>query len=105
MNYCWSSVESFAFENCFNLTEISIYPQFIGHSAFKNCKSLKKISLCSQLERISDYAFYNCMNLHNIIFEGTVAEWMAIPKGVNWVHNVPATKVICLNGTIPLNCE
>ena len=102
INYSWSSVESFAFENCFNLTEISIYPQFIGHSAFKNCKSLKKISLCSQLKRINDYAFYDCISLQNIIFEGTVAEWTAIPKSATWICNVPATEVTCSNGTTPL---
>ncbi|MBQ9747490.1 MAG: leucine-rich repeat protein [Clostridia bacterium] len=103
VDYCWSSVDGYAFENCFHLNEISIYPQYIGYSAFKNCKSLKKVSLCTQLERIDGYAFYNCMSLQNIIFEGTVAEWAAIPKGIDWAYNVPATKVICCNGESPLN--
>lgn len=102
VNYAWSSVESFAFENCFNLTKISISPQFIGDSAFKNCRSLEEITLSSCLNRISNYAFYDCINLQSIVFKGTIAQWIAIPKGATWVHNIPATEVLCSDGIAPL---
>ena len=45
-------------------------------------------------------AFYGCTGLTRINFNGTKAQWSAISKGWYWRENVPATQVICTDGTI-----
>jgi hypothetical protein len=49
---------------------------------------------------ICDGAFTFCENLTNITFNGTVAEWNAIEKGVGWNDDVPVIEVICLDGIV-----
>jgi hypothetical protein len=47
-------------------------------------------------------AFYECSSLTSITFEGTVVEWNAISKSDSWNDQVPATEVICSDGTVSL---
>ena len=49
---------------------------------------------------IGNYAFYNCTSLTSIEFTGTVAQWKAIGKGYDWKYYVPATEVVCKDGTV-----
>jgi hypothetical protein len=51
---------------------------------------------------IDDYVFGYCPRLMSVTFEGTVAQWNAITFGTNWDFNIPATKVICYNGTVSI---
>ncbi len=51
---------------------------------------------------IYKYSFYGQKNISTITFEGTVAEWNAIYKGLNWNSGVPATEVVCSDGTVSL---
>ena len=71
-------------------------------SAFKSCTSLETLTLPSTLNYIGSEAFYNCSSLTTIIFEGTVEQWNAISFGNLWNGKVPATEVVCSNGTVPL---
>ena len=54
------------------------------------------------LTSIGNSAFYYCTRLTSITFEGTVEQWNAITKGYDWKYNVPATEVVCSNGTVSL---
>lgn len=46
---------------------------------------------------------YGCGNLTYIRFEGTIAQWNAIEiTDSYWCYGVPATEVICSDGTVPL---
>lgn len=63
-----TSISSFAFKGCTNLTEITISKDVttIGRSAFNNCKGLSVITLPNSLTTIDDLAFYNCDALSTI---------------------------------------
>lgn len=55
-----------AFQNCINLSYISIPKcESIGDNAFNSCTSLNEINL-SNVTSIGNYAFYNCCNLKSV---------------------------------------
>ncbi len=93
-----------AFEGCWNLTNITIPDSVtgIGYHAFQNCSSLTSITISNSVTSIGSYAFYGCSNLENIVFEGTVEQWNAIDFGFSWNLDIPATEVICTDGTVQL---
>lgn len=115
-----------AFEKCTSLTKVVIHNNVtsIGNFAFSNCSSLTSITIPDSVINIGDYAFYyssltsitipdsvtsighdafiGCSGLTSITFEGTVAEWNTITLGTYWNLYVPATEVICSNGTVKL---
>jgi hypothetical protein len=51
---------------------------------------------------IGEWAFRSCLYLTSITFEGTKAQWNAITKDSDWNYKVPATEVICSDGTVSL---
>lgn len=71
----------------------------IEAGAFAGCSSLEYITFGKSVKSIDTYAFEECGSLTSITFEGTIAEWDAISKGSNWNSNVPATEVVCSDGT------
>ena len=120
-----TSIGNLTFENCYSLTSITIPDSVtsIGYGAFRECRSLTSVTIPDSLTSIGDnafdgcysltsitisdnvttigkYAFYNCKNLTDITFNGTVAQWNAITFGNHWDNNVPATKVVCTDGTV-----
>ncbi len=103
-NSCLRSIGWAAFWNCTSLKSIVIPScvTSIGGVAFGNCTSLKSIVIPSCVMSIGDGAFVNCSSLTSITFDGTVEQWNDIEKGSNWNYDVPATEVICSNGTVSL---
>ena len=99
-----TSIGYYAFSNCSSLTEIIIPDgvKRIGYYAFSNCSSLTEIIIPESVTSIGNRAFYYCSNLTEIIFEGTVEEWHAVEKGYDWNSNVPATEIVCNDGTVTL---
>ena len=74
------------------------------HGAFHSCTSLTEIIIPGTVTELTSGAFYDCTNLTNIKFEGTVAEWNAVNVGnTGWNNNVPATEVVCSDGTVSLS--
>ena len=70
--------------------------------AFEGCTGLTNITIPESVTSIGDKAFRDCTGLTSINFNGTKAQWSAIPKGSDWNNNVPATQVICTDGAISL---
>ncbi len=70
--------------------------------AFMSCTSLTSITLPDSITMISNYAFRGCTSLTSLTFKGTTAQWNAITFGDEWNAGVPATEVICSDGTVPL---
>lgn len=70
--------------------------------AFDGCTGLTNITIPESVTSIGDKAFRDCTGLTSINFNGTKAQWSAIPKGSDWNNNVPATQVICTDGAISL---
>ena len=122
-----TSIGSFAFYDCRSLESI-IIPQglkILSSSAFGYCYSLKSVTIpdgvtnihdrvfesCTGLESVTIphsvteiyyYAFDNCKKLTSITYTGTTAQWQNIKLWYDWNLDVPATKVICSDGTVSL---
>lgn len=76
---CISSIESEAFSNCINLTNISLPESLysIGSSCFFNCNSLNSINIPNTVAIINSSAFANCSSLTQI----------SIPERVTTINN------------------
>ena len=91
------------FNWCSSLTEVVIpYGlEELGISTFSRCNLLESITIPASVKSIGDEAFFNC-GLKNINYTGTIAQWEAITKGSNWNFAIPATEVVCTDGTVSL---
>ena len=71
-------IDSFAFEYCGELTEITFPPGLlsIGDYAFENCRSLKNTQLPASLNSVGWYGFSYCLGLTEF----------SIPEGVTHLH-------------------
>mgnify|MGYP001069657087 CR=1 FL=1 len=75
----------------------------INQYAFYNCSGLMRVTIGNSVTSIGAYAFRGCTSLTSIKFNGTIAQWNAISKGYDWRYKVPATKVVCTDGEIPIS--
>ena len=100
-----AAIEDATFSCCPNLTTVVIPNTVasIGTSAFEQCTALANITISNSVTSIGDIAFCSCSGLTSIIFDGTVAQWNDIQFGADWSYSVPATQVICSDGTVALN--
>ena len=99
------SIRGSMFYGCTDLTSVVIGNSVtsIGGYAFNGCTDLTSVVIGNSVTSIGDYAFYGCTGLASITFEGTTAQWNAITKRSFWRYSVPATQVICSDGTVSLN--
>lgn len=120
-----TSIGGATFYGCINLIDIIIPPSVnsIGNSAFFLCNSLRNISIpngvtkisnsafgcCGRLEKIyipssvtkiETGAFLNGNNLAEIIFDGTIEQWMSIEKEEQWDLNTEDYVVYCVDGSV-----
>ena len=75
----------------------------IGNHMFFGCTGLTEITIPDSVTSIGSYAFYNCGSLNTITYTGTMDQWKAVQLDSSWnYYNVPATEVICSDGTVAL---
>ena len=94
-------------EGAFNyaaLTSITIPDSVtsIDNRLFYFCPNLATITIPDSVTSIGYDAFYYCKSLTSITFNGTKAQWNAIPKGAEWNNGTPATVVHCTDGDVTL---
>ena len=96
-----TSIGDGAFARCTGLTNITIPNSVtsIDDSAFRNCSGLTSVTIGNSVTSISYSAFRDCTGLTSITFNGTIEEWNAISKERDWKEYVPATEVVCTDGT------
>ena len=99
-----TSIGDRAFASCYNLalTRLPSGLASIGEASFSSCKNLTSIVIPESVTSIGREAFYYSVNLRDITFEGTVEQWNAISFGLSWKSSVPATEVVCSDGTVNL---
>lgn len=99
-----TSIGNSAFGVCTSLTSITIPSSVtsIGDSTFAGCTGLTSVTIPSSITSIGYCAFWGCTSLTNITFDGTVEEWNAVTFGDEWNLEVPATEVVCSDGTVTL---
>ena len=93
-----------AFSGCRGLTSVTIPDSVtsIDREAFSGCTGLTSVTIPDSVTSIGWGAFEGCTGLTSIKFNGTKAQWNAITKDYNWKLRVPATQVVCTDGTISI---
>lgn len=94
---------AFSFCECLKNIDLPESLTNIGQDAFRGCSCISNIYIPEGVICISNNAFWGCYDLESITFEGTTAQWNAMSKGSDWNFNVPATEVICSDGTVSLS--
>lgn len=78
-----TSIIQFSFLNCKKLTNLTIGNSvtLISDNAFNGCPNIKTVTLPLSIERIEHFAF---VDLENIIYPGTKAQWDSVEKEGSW---------------------
>ena len=97
-----TSIGGSAFRDCTGLTSVTIPDSVtsIGNSAFEGCTGLTSVTIGDRVTSIGKWAFEGCTGLTSITFNGTIEQWNAISKGTFWNIQVPASQVVCKDGTV-----
>lgn len=84
-----NNIVDYAFRGCTGLTNVTILygAVSIGMGTFTNCKNLASVTIPNSVTGISSMAFYGCMALKVINFEGTKEQWKSIKKGSYWDYS------------------
>lgn len=92
-------IGSSAFKYCEKLASVTIENgvRIIGLSAFESCESLTYVTIPRSIIEIGSYAFGGCDSLKSVTFQGTMAQWKAIDKGV---YGVGDFAVQCTDGEL-----
>lgn len=97
-------IPSRAFENCYNLTEVSIPGSVdtIGASAFKGCNELRRVSIGEGMKTLGEYAFSGCGQASDFTIPSTIMSIgrgaldqvpfpFEVEDGVSYVRNIAYT--------------
>ena len=84
-----------------NLTAEVIYKKgYEGDIIIPETVVLKKVAY--RVTGIGEYAFYECLSLTDITFQGTMAQWNEIDFGNRWNDEVPINVVHCTDGDVEI---
>ena len=98
-----TTIEQSAFYGCSSLKsiEIPILVSYIDANTFSHCSSLETVTFDNlNLQWIGDAAFEGCVNLTEIYYCGTKAQWEWIQKGNHWMLGINKLTVYCTDGEI-----
>ena len=86
--------------NCGSLGEATFNAYAIPDYACQYDAALIRVRISGKVTDIGEQAFYGCQQLAEIIFDGTVAEWSALPKGDGWDWDTGDYVVVCSDGRL-----
>ena len=70
----------------------------IADSAFLFCDSLTSVEIPNSVTSIGDWAFGYCRSLTSVVFNGTMAQWKDVEKGMSWLDGTKVTTIKCSDG-------
>ena len=99
-----ASIGHRAFYQCGNLTSVALGNSLtsIGRAVFYKCSKLKSVVIPSGTTSIGYGAFSYCWDLASITFKGNVEQWKRLTKDVVMAYDVPASEVVCSDGSVAL---
>ena len=72
------------FAGCSLLATVRYEAAEVGEELFTRCINLSSLTLAHSVKKLGARIFPYCENLHTITYEGTLAEWQALPKDDTW---------------------
>lgn len=98
-----TTIDTCAFYNNFKLTNITLPDNLttMEWEAFYNT-GITSIDIPESVTKIGGEALKFCSNLTEINYAGTMEQWADIELSSSWNDDVPATKVICSDGTVEI---
>lgn len=91
-----------AFYECDSLFELALpynLKRISAHS-FERCRNLKTVYIAKNITSIDNQAFKNCNKLEDVIFLGTMDEWMEISKGSSIFEKTQVYRICCIDGEL-----
>ena len=70
---------------------------------FSPCRSAKTVSIPVSVSSIGEWAFANCHDIDEILYNGTIEQWNTIEKGNCWDGDNHQYVIHCTNGDIEVN--
>ena len=101
----------YVFSNCTKLKTARVACDSIGSFAFTRCTALSSLTISANCRTFGENMLTYCESLTVITYEGTIAQWNAITKPVNWMssgehsYNNYLKKIQCVDGYLEYDTE
>lgn len=101
----------YVFSDCTKLKTARIACDSIGSFAFTRCTALSNLTISANCKTFGQNMLTYCESLTAITYEGTIDQWNAITKPVNWMssgehsYNNYLKKIQCVDGYLEYDSE
>ena len=101
----------YVFSGCAKLKTARVSCNSIGAFAFTRCTALSSLTISANCRTFGENMLTYCESLTVITYEGTIAQWNAITKPVNWMssgghsYNDYLKKIQCVDGYLEYDTE
>ena len=101
----------YVFSGCAKLKTARVACDSIGAFAFTRCTALSSLTISANCRTFGENMLTYCESLTAITYEGTIAQWNAITKPVNWMssgehsYNNYLKKIQCVDGYLEYDPE